>query len=47
MSFSYEEIMLSCWNELPEARPTFTDLVDLINDIIKPLANYTDVINNV
>ena len=42
ITYSYT-LMLSCWNESPNLRPTFSDLVELLDDIIKPLAGYLDV----
>ena len=34
--------MMSCWKYNPEERPTFTDLVESVEDIMKPLAGYLD-----
>ena len=34
--------MMSCWKCNPEERPPFSDLVQSVEDIIKPLANYID-----
>jgi hypothetical protein len=38
--------MLSCWEGDPNERPHFDDLLKSINDIIKPLADYTTLISN-
>ena len=35
-------MMLSCWKENPDKRPTFEDLVCTISKILKPLADYLD-----
>ena len=35
--------MLSCWEQSPDNRPKFSDLVESVNDLIKPLAGYLDV----
>ena len=34
--------MMSCWKCNPEERLPFSDLVQSVEDIIKPLANYID-----
>ena len=34
--------MMSCWKCNPEERPTFSDLVQFAEEIMKPLANYID-----
>ena len=39
-------MMLSCWKDSPQDRPTFDELVQTLSDILKPLANYMDF-NNV
>ena len=35
-------MMMTCWKENPEDRPTFQDLVITITTILKPLADYMD-----
>jgi c-mer proto-oncogene tyrosine kinase/anaplastic lymphoma kinase/receptor tyrosine kinase len=40
------KLMLSCWEGDPNERPHFDDLLKSINDIIKPLADYTTLISN-
>ena len=35
--------MMSCWKSNPEERPTFFDLVQFVEDIMKPLADYIDI----
>ena len=39
--FSYT-IMLSCWNESPDERYSFADIVQILNEILEPLAGYMD-----
>ena len=34
--------MMSCWKSNPKERPPFSDLVQSIEDMIKPLAKYMD-----
>ena len=34
--------MISCWKCNPDERPTFSDLVQSVEYIMKPLANYID-----
>ena len=38
----YNAVMLSCWKENPDKRPSFEDLVYTISNILKPLADYLD-----
>ena len=35
-------LMVSCWAEFPEKRPSFSDLVDCLNKILEPMAQYMD-----
>ena len=35
--------MMSCWKGNPEERPRFSNLVQSIEDMIKPLAGYMDI----
>ena len=35
--------MMFCWESNPEERPTFSDLVQSIEEIMKPLADYIDI----
>ena len=35
-------LMMSCWKYNPGERPTFSDLVQSVEDIMKPLAGYLD-----
>ena len=32
--------MCSCWSQSTDDRPTFYDISQAINDLMKPLANY-------
>ena len=34
--------MMSCWETNPEERLPFSDLVQAVEDMIKPLAKYID-----
>ena len=34
--------MISCWKYNPEERPRFSDLVQFVEEIMKPLAGYLD-----
>ena len=36
--------MMSCWNSFPDERPTFTELFLSMNEFIKPLAGYVDLL---
>ena len=38
-------LMIKCWNGNPRERPTFSQLVKSINDILVPLAGYTTVLS--
>ena len=35
--------MLTCWNEAPDKRPPFSTIVQLLEEMITPLAGYLDV----
>ena len=35
-------VMMTCWKENPDKRPTFDELVNTISSILKPLADYMD-----
>ena len=35
-------LMMSCWKYNPEERPEFSDLVQSIEDLMAPLADYLD-----
>ena len=35
-------MMMSCWNESPDQRPLFEELVNTITTIITPLGDYMD-----
>ena len=34
--------MLSSWNKNPKERPTFSQMVELLEEIMDPLADYMD-----
>ena len=36
-------LMMSCWNSSPVERPTFNELFQSIDELIKPLAGYIDL----
>ena len=35
-------MMMSCWNESPDQRPLFEELVNTITTILAPLGDYMD-----
>ena len=35
-------LMFSCWNESAEARPTFVQIINRLEHLIAPLAQYMD-----
>ena len=35
--------MMSCWNKAPDERPTFAELFQSVNELLKPLADYIDL----
>ena len=37
-------MMISCWNSSPDERPNFTELFQCIDELIKPLAGYIDLL---
>ena len=39
--FRYEEIS-RCWDEVPENRPCFEDLAEIINSLLEGVAGYLD-----
>ena len=41
IAFRYT-LMMSCWKYNPEKRPMFSDLVQSIEDLMAPLADYLD-----
>ena len=34
---------MSCWNNSPDERPTFFELFESVDELIKPLAGYIDL----
>ena len=34
---------MSCWNSSPDERPTFLQLQESVDELIKPLEDYTDL----
>ena len=39
-------IMKRCWQEAPEKRPTFTDLVQTVDEVLAVESNYCDMIED-
>ena len=39
------DIMMNCWNELPEKRPSFSELVKTITTALEEITDYLDVGN--
>uniref|UniRef100_A0A0M3JVD2 C-Met/RON-like tyrosine kinase (inferred by orthology to a C. elegans protein) n=1 Tax=Anisakis simplex TaxID=6269 RepID=A0A0M3JVD2_ANISI len=37
--FEYDNVMLVCWNEDPNRRPTFHELIDMMQDVVSQLRN--------
>ena len=37
---------MKCWNEVPEKRPTFTDLVQTIHTSLRGINEYVDLTSN-
>ena len=37
------EMMLKCWHGIPEQRPTFTELSQIISTFIEHIAGYLDI----
>ena len=40
--FSSYALMISCWHESSSDRPLFSELVESVNVLVKPLAGYLD-----
>ena len=40
--YRYESVILQCWNSSPEERPTFSELVVIIENMLTSMANYID-----
>ena len=40
--YRYESVMLQCWNSSPDERPTFSELVVTIENMLTSMANYID-----
>ena len=38
-------MMMSCWNESPDQRPSFEELVNTITTTLAPLGDYMDFID--
>ena len=38
----YESVMLQCWDSSPDQRPTFSNLVPTIENVLTSMANYID-----
>ena len=41
--FSYNNVMKSCWQEQPEERPTFSELVTVISTTLVGMVDYLDL----
>ena len=41
-NYRYESVILQCWNSSPEERPTFSELVVVIDNMLTSMANYID-----
>ena len=41
-NYRYESVILLCWNSSPEERPTFSELVVIIENMLTSMANYID-----
>ena len=40
--YRYESVMLQCWNSSSDERPTFSELVITIENMLTSMANYID-----
>ena len=40
--YRYESVMLQCWNSSSDERPTFSELVVTIENMLTSMANYID-----
>ena len=40
--YRYESVMLQCWNSSSDERPTFSELIVTIENILTSMANYID-----
>ena len=40
---SYSNVMKSCWQEQPEERPTFSELVTIISTTLVGMVDYLDL----
>ena len=41
-SFHRYSLMTSCWLKNPDERPCFSEVVEVLNSILEPLADYID-----
>ena len=41
-SFLSYSVMMRCWLESPDERPFFSELVEILNHELEPLADYLD-----
>ena len=40
--YRYESVMLQCWDSLSDERPTFSEMVVILDNILTPMASYID-----
>ena len=40
--YRYESVMLQCWNSSPDERPSFSELVVIIENMLTSMASYID-----
>ena len=40
--YRYESVMLQCWNSSSDERPTFSELVVTIENMLTSMTNYID-----
>ena len=40
--YRYESVILHCWSSSPDERPTFSELVVIIENMLTSMANYID-----
>ena len=40
--YRYKSVMLQCWDSLSDERPTFSEMVVILDNILTPMASYID-----